>query len=143
MIIFFFWAWIMQGCWQYQQCSIGATGRIGFFDVYFRKPFQPLTSKSQPEELELIVKHLTNEDFVDYDGIYKRKLKSSENFETVETRYVSAILNFILRHLCSLHFRCSYNFMTSCQYGLYQVNTSKWYIPGMHTISSRINMIHT
>ena len=58
--------------------------RIGDIDVYFRKPFKPLTSKSQPEELELIVKHLTNEDFRDYAGKYKRKLINPEKFEMLD-----------------------------------------------------------
>ncbi len=58
--------------------------RIGDIDVYFRKPFQPLISKSQPNELELVIKHLTNEDFVDYDGKYKRKLTNPENFEMID-----------------------------------------------------------
>ena len=58
--------------------------RIGDIDVYFRKTFEPLTAKSQPKELELMVKHLTNEDFEDYDGKYKRKLKHPENFEIID-----------------------------------------------------------
>ena len=58
--------------------------RIGDIDVYFRKPFQDLTAKSQPEELELMVKHLTGEEFEDYDGKYKRKLKNPENFEIID-----------------------------------------------------------
>ena len=58
--------------------------RIGDIDVYFRKTFEPLTAKSQPKELELMIKYLTNEDFEDYDGKYKRKLEHPENFEIID-----------------------------------------------------------
>ena len=58
--------------------------RIGNIDVYFRKPFEPLTAKSQPEELELMIKHLTGEEFENYDGKYKRKLEHPENFEIID-----------------------------------------------------------
>ena len=48
--------------------------RIGDIDVYFRKTFEPLTAKSQPKELELMIKYLTGEEFEDYDGKFKRRL---------------------------------------------------------------------
>ena len=49
-------------------------------DVYFRKLEQPLTSKSQFEELELMIKYLTGEEFEDYDGKFKRRLINPKKF---------------------------------------------------------------
>lgn len=58
--------------------------KIGNINVYFRKNNTPLSGKSQPEELELVVKYLTGEDFEDYGGKYKRKIINPEKFEIIE-----------------------------------------------------------
>ena len=59
--------------------------KVGDLDVFFRNPNVPLQASNQPEELERVVKFLTNEDFEDYEGEkFKRKLKHPENFDIIE-----------------------------------------------------------
>ena len=59
--------------------------RIGNMDVLFRNPDFPRQAKTQPEELENVIKFLANEEFEDCkESKYKRRLKDPEHFEIIE-----------------------------------------------------------
>jgi hypothetical protein len=73
--------------------------KIGNIDVYFRKKNQPLTNKSQQAELEHMVKYLTNEEFIDSDGKYKRQLIHPEKFELID-KYIEEKVSLYIC-LCS------------------------------------------
>ena len=68
-------------------------------DVYFRKLEQPLTSKSQFEELELMIKYLTGEEFEDYDGKFKRRLINPKFFRIIKEYKDDCISDYIC--ICS------------------------------------------
>jgi len=53
---------------------------IGGLDVFFRKPDMP-SNNTKSNELEKMVKLITDEKFEDYEGKYKRRLAHPENFE--------------------------------------------------------------
>jgi len=55
---------------------------IGGLDVFFRKP-DMTTNNTKSNELEKIVKLITDENFEDYEGKYKRRLIHPENFEII------------------------------------------------------------
>jgi hypothetical protein len=55
---------------------------INNLKVFFRKP-DISSNNTKNEELEKIVKLITNENFEDYKGKYKRRLTNPENFEII------------------------------------------------------------
>lgn len=55
---------------------------IGGLEVFFRKPNMP-TDNTKSNELEKTVKLITDENFEDYEGKYKRRLIHPENFEII------------------------------------------------------------
>lgn len=65
---------------------------ISGMDVFFRNPNYPKSKRTQPEELEKMVLFLTNEEFIDCDGKYKRQLENPENFEIVN-KYPNDFVN--------------------------------------------------